>query len=186
MKTINSLFIIISGVILVLIMAYPEVGTMSAVFIFTYLGLIFLLALSSRSLSYIFYNNNRKIAFVVIIDFIGKILIISLLPVYYFSVNIIIFIISTIVLFILIICCLSTRKELIVNITLPSVDLSKSGRKLSIISLTNFFLYVLTISFFWFPDYTISNNYYFIIPLVISLIGLISGMFCFKIGRAHV
>lgn len=168
MKYIYGIFILLETAFIILCLTHVIIDL---VFIFIFLGLMFLLALSSRSLSYLYYNKDDKITYsLIVIDFIIKVLSVLLCPIIFFNLKKLFIIINIIFILIMLILFLVIKKKIVINVSLPSLTPDKNSIKLSITIIIGYFSYLGSIVLIWFPNYTnIQSIYIFIIPLIITI-----------------
>lgn len=172
MKYIYEIFIFIETLFLILSL-FHLVNDIA--FLLIFLSLIFLLALSSRSLSYLFFNKNDKKTFsFIVIDFIIKTLSLLLCPIIYFKPKLVLGILNATFILILIFLLFVLKDKLIINLTLPSLKPNVNSLKLSTIVLFGYISYLGSIALIWFPDYTdMSTIYIFFAPLILAITNFI-------------
>ncbi|MDR1905439.1 MAG: hypothetical protein LBQ27_00785 [Clostridiales bacterium] len=177
MRSINIFYVIGEIALSILLIFAPNDEFFSFLFTVAYLGLMFLLALSSRTLSYCYHRkSDKKNIALISIDFIFRIIVMMLIPMIFFYKNWFVLGVICGLSIVSLLCVILTNGKLIVGVTITKLAMGDGDIKLSRIVLINWAVYVATVSLVFFPDYTKPINFIFCIPLFVGIFIFLRGI----------
>jgi hypothetical protein len=178
MNGINILFIAVQSALLTAMLIWGEV--LGVVFVFAYLGLMLLLALSSRALTFV-HDDKKAIAVYMWIvgDFVCKSVGLVLVFLAFALSSVVLIMVGFALSAVLAVTCMVTWGKAVIGDTIPQLGTTAEDVKLGSTGVTNFAFYIGSVVFLTFPDYTKSFSVVFAVLFVAACVAFLCGAYKF-------